>query len=66
MLKQMMKLLSPYISLFALCLIIFSSIQMFSGTVSKEYYILMTNIFTAVWFVFSPFWLIRGEKSKES
>jgi len=66
MLKQMMKLLSPYISIFALCLIIFSSIQVFAGKVSKEYYILLTNIFTVVWFVFSPFWLIKGEKSKES
>jgi len=64
MFKHILKLISPYISLIALFIIIFSSIQVFSGKVSKDSYILMTNIFTAVWFVFSPFWLIKGEKSK--
>jgi len=58
--------IAPWISILCLVVIIGYSILVFRGVQSKETYFLWTNIATVVWFVFSPFWLIKAKKKEQA
>ncbi|MBN2413200.1 hypothetical protein JXQ31_16065 [candidate division KSB1 bacterium] len=64
MTEKILRKVAPYISSLSLLVIIFFAIQVFRGHQSKEIYIAWTNVFTVVWFVFSPFWLIPRNRKE--
>ncbi len=62
MFTKIMRKLAPFVSIFALVMILLFATQVFLGNQSKELFIIITNISTLLWFVFSPFWLIADKK----
>ncbi len=65
MFKTIMRKLAPFVSIFALVMILLFATQVFLGNQSKELFIIVTNISTLLWFVFSPFWLIADKKKDQ-
>ncbi len=64
--QRILRKVAPWISILGLVVIIGYSILVFRGTQSKETYIMWTNIATCVWFLFSPFWLIKAKKQDQA
>ncbi len=62
--EKILRKAAPYISSLSLVIIIYFAVQVFRRVQSKEIYIAWTNAFTVVWFVFSPFWLIRQNRKE--
>ena len=62
MLSQIMRKLAPVVSICSLLIILIYAVQVFLGIQRMDIFIMMTNISTVAWFVFSPFWLISNKK----
>jgi len=54
-----MKTILKYISFAALIAMLFASISVFLGTMTKETYQVWALVGTVVWFVTVPFWMKR-------
>ena len=61
----MFKIISIIISLMALVVIIGSSLMVFLGKLTLDVYKTWTLVASIIWFVASPFWMIKKNTASE-
>ena len=66
MTKNTVKIITMILSVLSLTVILVSAGMVFGGTLDMDTYKLLTFIATIVWFITSPFWMIKHDKAQKT